>query len=68
MNNTYQPASRSSRAIAAAVAIVTVLVLFDFVAGLGETKSDAMAQLRAVETIQVATARHDGDPGAPATP
>jgi hypothetical protein len=62
MKTRYQPASRSSRAVAAAAAVVTVMLLFNFVAGLGETKSEALAQLRAAQTVQVASAQQNVSP------
>jgi hypothetical protein len=49
MNTRYQTSSNPVRAIAAAVAVATVLALFDFVAGLGDSGSEALARAQPVQ-------------------
>lgn len=58
MNSQYQSMSRSARSVAAVAAIATVVALFDFVAGLGDTKSEALAELNAAAPVMtVASAK-----------
>jgi hypothetical protein len=52
----YQSASRSARSLFAVVAVATVVALFDFVAGLGETNAEALAALQAGQVDNVASA------------
>ena len=52
----YQSTSRSARGLFAVVAIATVVALFDFVAGLGETNAEALASLHARQVSNVASA------------
>ena len=47
MKAQYQPTSRSGRTFAAAAAIATVIVLFDFVAGLGDARTELSVDARA---------------------
>ena len=48
MNARYQPTTRKARALAAVAAFATVVALFEFVAGLGETNAMSAAQSAAV--------------------
>lgn len=52
----YQSTSRSARGLFAVVAVATVVALFDFVAGLGETNAEALAALHAGQVSNVASA------------
>ena len=57
MTARYAPTSHSIRAIAATVALATVLALFEFVAGLGDAGAEALAQAQAAnhQITQVAS-------------
>jgi hypothetical protein len=55
MNARYEPTSNSVRAIAATIAVATVLALFEFVTDLGAPGAEMLAQARAVQQ-QVAKA------------
>ena len=61
MNASYQPASRSARSFAAIAAVATAMALFDFVAGLGDAKSDvaaATAEARAnAQVVRIASVK-----------
>jgi hypothetical protein len=60
-NAQYQSTSRSARSLFAIVAVATVVALFDFVAGLGETNAEAHAALQAGPVSNVASAAaHSG--------
>ena len=52
----YHSTSRSARSLFAIVAVATVVALFDFVAGLGETNAGALAALQAGQVSNVASA------------
>jgi len=60
-NAQYQSTSRSARSLFAIVAVATVVALFDFVAGLGETNAETHAALQAGQVSNVASAAtHSG--------
>jgi hypothetical protein len=52
----YQSTSLSARSLLAVVAVATVVALFDFVAGLGETNGEALAARQAGQVDNVASA------------
>ena len=51
MNTRYSSTSHSIRTIAAAAAIAATVVLFDFVAGLGDEGAEALAQAQSAQQI-----------------
>ena len=51
MTPRYASPSRSIRTIAATAAIATVMVLFDFVAGLGDEGAVALAQAQSAQQV-----------------
>ena len=62
MNAQYRATSRSARIVAALAALATVVLVFDFVAGLADAKSDPVAATRAGQFTIVVASAAVGDP------
>jgi hypothetical protein len=66
MNTRYQSTSRSARTVAAVAAIATVIALFGFVAGLGDSKTDAVSETHAAaSSVKVASIKSSTSVQAP---